>query len=696
MEDLTQLAGRVRADHVLAHALKVSGWNTTKLGALKGTEPEVIDAVILKIEKDFHPYKVNGTELENLVEAAEEASCAIWARHGGLKDSDLALSSHLAKVERKLADRKKIREVAIGQQVKRKGEAPRVRWPSKATMLKSAAGKDLYQRQLIEEDERGRWLKELDKQIKEASMWASSGGDDRGLLSRRIGKGRRANTLRKHVKTWGHYVRWLIAVYGIKWPELPMHFADYLIARSLEPCGKSVPVAAYKTLVFMEHAAELPPEVRISESDAIKNSLEEVKLQLDSNDPKPRKQATQLLVTVVAALERKVMQRSAPRFVRAFAWYKLVKLWGAMRYHDTTGVDFSSMRLDGFALVANLTRTKTSGPGKRITVLKVIIGTKVYLEESDWLETGWRLWEALSEEAGCEKRDFLLTLPTGGLEQSSRRMATYQAAMGMSQALFRELECPATGGSEHLMEHGVGCTWSEHSERVTMRTWAGAAGVPEPVCKMLGRWTPTVDQSYDRSIAAQIVRAQMHVSQFIRQNYGNVDPFGEEAVLGGIEEKMIAMGYHEEVIKIQREKLESFATLGRPLKRIRWEDGLVLRQQANPRDEEVIDSSSGGEDDKEKVNAAIRGDAGPVLGDYMVSVVGKAKTKTLHRLGECYRQPGVHYQLYENFKSELPKPSEYHKACKVCFPRALKEAESSGEESSETGDDLSSSSSDGL
>lgn len=36
---------------------------------------------------------------------------------------------------------------------------------------------------------------------------------------------------------------------------------------------------------------------------------------------------------------------------------------------------------------------------------------------------------------------------------------------------------------------------------------------------------------------------------------------------------MIALGYHHEVIAVQREKLEAFTTLGKPLKRIRWADG---------------------------------------------------------------------------------------------------------------------------
>ena len=77
MEELTFLARRVRADHVLAYALRDMGWTTTKLGALWGAGPEALDAVVLKIEERFPEYKVNTTEFENLAQAAEEASCMI-------------------------------------------------------------------------------------------------------------------------------------------------------------------------------------------------------------------------------------------------------------------------------------------------------------------------------------------------------------------------------------------------------------------------------------------------------------------------------------------------------------------------------------------------------------------------------------------------------------------------------------------
>jgi len=96
MEELTFLARKVRADHVLAFALKGMGWSTTKLGALWGCDREVLDSVILRVEERYPEYKVNAVEFENLVQAAEEASCIIWARHGALTDSDLALASRLA------------------------------------------------------------------------------------------------------------------------------------------------------------------------------------------------------------------------------------------------------------------------------------------------------------------------------------------------------------------------------------------------------------------------------------------------------------------------------------------------------------------------------------------------------------------------------------------------------------------------
>ena len=68
----------------------------------------------------------------------------------------------------------------------------------------------------------------------------------------RIAKGRRPNTLRKHVKTWQKVGQWLELACGKPWPSHAAEFAEYLEAIVQEPCARSAPEAAYKTLMFLE------------------------------------------------------------------------------------------------------------------------------------------------------------------------------------------------------------------------------------------------------------------------------------------------------------------------------------------------------------------------------------------------------------------------------------------------------------
>ena len=69
-------------------------------------------------------------------------------------------------------------------------------------------------------------------------------GEDPGRdLSRRFGKGRRVNTLRKHVKTWEKMAEWMMATFRHHWP---WEFALYLEARANEPCGRTVPSSVFR------------------------------------------------------------------------------------------------------------------------------------------------------------------------------------------------------------------------------------------------------------------------------------------------------------------------------------------------------------------------------------------------------------------------------------------------------------------
>ena len=96
----------------------------------------------------------------------------------------------------------------------------------------------------------------------------------------------------------------------------------------------------------------------------MKNALEEVLLQLESTQQSKRRQAKALPVALVVAMERAALDLDMERFKRAYAWYRLAKLWGAMRYHDTTGLDFSSARLGAGWMVRRLEAYQDIGTGK--------------------------------------------------------------------------------------------------------------------------------------------------------------------------------------------------------------------------------------------------------------------------------------------------------------------------------------------
>ena len=584
MEELGAVARIANLDVALARALSELGWTTTKLAAISDVEDEVVDGVLLAVEEKMEE-KFDANELRRLMEASEAAAQSLWASSSGCDDSDLAMQSRLSHTRLKLDAIRSERIEAINRSIQRVGEAPRSTWPTKVDKRLAMVGDDEKLREGVEKSERDRWLERLRRLLREgAPVFDVSWDDDVGILARRMGKGRRANTLRKHVKVWERYISWLKPVFGVGWPVVPAHFAGYLEARASEPCGRTIPLSVFKTLVFMEHAAEVPRDRQVGQSLAVRNALEEVTMQLEAGGDNRRRQARLIPVSLIIAMERAVMNTDLETYIRGFAWYKLAKVWTCMRFHDTTGLDFGSARMDSSCWSADLRRTKTSGPGKKVAVLKVFITKEAFVEERRWLETGWFLWEQMAEETFTSQRDFFLPAPQVGLMRHQRRMASYAAASASTQALFAALTWRDTGVEEKMLVDGVGSLWTEHSERVTMRTWAGAAGVPESICKRMGRWTPTVDQAYDRSVKAQVMTAQEHTATYIRRNLGRTDPFDENAVLTEVCDRLNELGTGLPEVRRQLIRLESKADLprscvGRP-------DGWVARTQAGRRPKE--------------------------------------------------------------------------------------------------------------
>lgn len=154
-----------------------------------------------------------------------------------------------------------------------------------------------------------------------------------------------------------------------------------------------------------------------------------------------------------------------------------------------------------------------------------------------------------------------------------------------------------------------------------------------------------------------------------------------------ISEKMDVLDYPEGTVQIQLE-VTTFGRLPIP-KRVRLTEAGVQPEESGEEwepvplkameDEERSSGSEGLVEGGPASSSGVTKDSIP-LGTYVMSVVGRGNRKTLHRVGECHRVPGLHYARFEVVGNEPPCTDTFRQSCSVCFPRGLAEG---GEESSE-------------
>ncbi len=174
----------------------------------------------------------------------------------------------------------------------------------------------------------------------------------------------------------------------------------------------------------------------------------------------------------------------------------------------------------------------------------------------------------------------------------------------MSRALLRELKAP-------IVSDEVGGFWSEHSERVTMASWAAAVGVKQEVVERWGRWRPSVDEEYVKT--TKLV--------------------GDEEVLRRLEERMTDRKVAPDVVRQQSRRLRFQQKLFRE-GMIGAADKGVGRGRRNPEagtspvdsPKEMFDLE---EWEVERTDPVVQ----VGRGTYVMSVVGRSKRRTLHVVG---------------------------------------------------------------
>ena len=593
---------------------------------------------------------------------------------------------------------------------------PRAVWPSRYAR-RMAAEKDQEQRSKLEEQERDRLTRDLVLVLRKAGLLVKKPEPEslevQQWLTKRHAMGRRPSTLRQHVRLGRKLVNYVKHSYGTSWFKEASEVMEYVAQRLEEPCGKSVPNSIWSTLRFLEESAEVPEGERISRDGALKNFFAEVSRHPSWAESNPRSSAKVLCLSAVLAWEKVVAAESEKEYIRVFAWFKLVKLWAALRWDDTMGIPPSSIEyIERKGLRGRIMRSKTTGEGRRVEVQDFYISADAWFQWPYWLEVGWKLFDEMGRKFGNQGRDFLLPRPDKHLRGFRGSMVRYAEAMSMARALLNlarvaSLENGQLGQLLVTLQDTSGF-WSEHSERVTIISWAAALGVDKEIRKRWGRWQASTDEEYVKTSLTMVFEGQRILAEKLRKNMHRVDEIEDDGVLLELAGWLASRGYSEAEIQLQMQRL-------RTRKGPKWRvaDGFGAKDKSP-----VRSISPGGSvpdphtptdpapEEPEKLKDVMIEDDGSMevgRGTYVLSVVGRSKRRTLHQVGSCYRIPGVHYKEFLVVGDSRPTLEAGESLCASCFGKQQKlvseatasEAESEVASSVSSSTDLESSDSDG-
>ena len=568
-----------------------------------------------------------------------------------------------------------------------------------------------------EEKDRLRWSRELAGLLLEAKLPFSRALGGQAVDTQtplRCCKGLRAGTISQRISCWRPFRRWLLAQGLGPWPSTAAPLLEFFELRKAEGAPRTAFNSLLQALAFLEEAGEVDPEARLCLDPSLSNAAKEAALHAANRATKPPKGAAPALpLKLVEALEQTVVNDQAPAFARGYAWFRLLKHWGALRWDDTQGLPPHTLERTARGVAGTLSRTKTSGPGKHMGVLPVFVSEAAWVS-CPWLDTGYALWTG--EGPLASKRDYLLPLPTTDLQGITPRRALYSDCSCFSQALWRSL---SDKDGLALLPEDAGKHWTEHSERAGLDSWAAALGISKTERSFLGRWSArgSVDV-YVRTAMRVVENVQLHVARFARKALaGGPDYFGEEYLLATFRKQLEEKGWSSEGAQNLEERLRT-ATYTKEVRPPTWNKGWTLQEPAPPpgtppgTPTEAASEDEAGDDHEELVQnehaasetalleqtlvavAPEDGEEPPPTWGFVVSITRHGKHRKLHHIGSCKLQPGTDYKDWEHFGETLPDEAKIDSKCKWCFKTKAATETQELEEASIT-DGVSSSSSSG-
>jgi len=449
--------------------------------------------------------------------------------------------------------------------------------------------------------------------------------------------------------------------------------------------------------------------------------------------------APRLPLGFLVALEREVVDGQGPDYYKAYAWWQLMAAWASLRFDDHRGLAPSGISLRDGRFFGTLTRSKTTGPGKKVLTLPVVVSRVAYLAHPDWLATGWRLWVRLAPHV----RDYLLARPTVDLEGTLPVELSYTESAWLLRGLLAGL--PRFGEALQGSVEPLIPLFTQHSGRCWLASQAALLGVPEARLNYLGRWSPSTAKVYVRTAAEVIAGVQEEVAVRIRGEIadGAYPLLGEEQAGHAIGAELRKRGLGSEQADAVLNSIEAWTRellpgLGQGAPRtppVVMDAGpapsarLPLYDEELPSEEVQIPGLPPMEDWLETIWGALgQGAQAPgeapgavaplaapgaaeALADFepaaepavpvlpaeapaedripemgFVVSIAKSGWRRLHRLGGCARHPGVHYLNFDLLGLDRPDVSAYDDFCRQCW-RGTDPQDPSDEEESDSEED---------
>ncbi len=515
---------------------------------------------------------------------------------------------------------------------------------------------DPQARQKAEEAERKKWMDKLLAGLRAVGApsveKAALSKHAAELLELQIGT-KRAGTLRARVRSWSKYREWLQLAHGLNHPRDDFQFLDYVLDRRAEPSSRGTLSGIYDTLRFVERAMGLELGERVTEREYIKSAMRGILQATPTAVGRQRGPAQAPLTWCLIELERVVVSRERANYERMLAWWLLVSAWAVLRFDDHRGVETGGILATELGIDIMMSRTKTTGGDKSVGKRQGFVAWVAWLAESEWLDVGWKVWQT---EAPWE-RDYLLVTPTpeGGCRARELRYGEYAGRMRRLLSSLTVGEFGAAGS--HLAAY-----WQPHSWRAFLPSALMAIGAPVKTLNWLAAWKPQAGERYVRTQREQTRHMQIAVVRVIRAHLHGDDPLGEKANIAALRSHLHDRGVGDDDIGAIAQGLTCFP--GAAVDQALWTqvtEGTCAGQLPEG-DSVAVEPETTYDHDCDDFRPRW-------ANGYVISISGNRRIRRLHKLGQCYRVPGVHYVRFEECGLELPSATLYNQYCKDCWRR---------------------------